>query len=379
MTDILKITYVSTYGVNCGIATYTENLVRGLSRDENIRAEILAPIDDLVEIHKYPQARFCWTKGSPNLIEAVEKGTAHRNIVHFQHEYGIFVNNEMLFAAIKAAKKNGAVTVITLHTVFPFGEWDTVAFVRNLLAIVDYVIVHSEVAHAAIVCAGTANKVLCIPHGTPVGSTGDKKRGYDLLGIPEEKRNLIFGGSVGFIGPNKAIDRTLLAYVTALSQGYINDAKHGYIICGAADEKDTYLRYLRDIVFRSCSRSIFIKQGFIPRENMADIFAVLDYGVLNTISCTLSASGQAHEYLAHGVPLAASLRQIYTDAIRAGALAYNTPADGISPELINAIGALANSEALRECIKLNQRVYAKRTNWNRVAESYIALYRQIAR
>jgi len=389
----MKVAYVSTFKTKCGIATYTENLLREFNKSEGARGEVLAQVSDDLNIEYSNTARFCWTRGSNNLIDAIRDCTIDRDILHFQHEFGIFTNNKFLFDAITTGQKNGCKVVVTLHTVPPFGSIQNTNFVIDLCRVVDAVIVHTEEGFASVATAAKraaendnetlAGKVFQVPHGSPLVKIGDKARGLEILGLTDEicgyLNSVTVGGAVGFIGPGKFLESTLEAYMKATAYGLINTRDNAFLIIGAPpDPTSKYPIWLSDRIAQSGLTNIFLVPSFIKRENLSDVLDILDYAVLNTQSESLSASGQVHEHIARGIPLAVRNAPIDSAAIRAGAIPYSLkPDESCSDSFMTAIVALATSKRVRASIGQRVLLFAKRTTWDKIANTHLKLYQKL--
>jgi len=386
MSNDLKITFVSTYRVQCGIATYTENLLRELNAIDGICCDVLARADTQADMESADPARYCWSAGSNDLVDAVSDCTLKSDVVHFQHEFGIFDRSDFFFSAIAAAKKNGCKVVVTLHTIHSFGAHFDAMFYSRLCASVDSVVVHTEEGYASVAAAASVggiintHKIVYMPHGTPVAKVaGNREAGFEYLGIPAHYGDRTIGGAIGFIGEGKHLDCTLQKYLNGIMQGLIDYKKNAFIIAGdIPTEKSRYHLYLLELIAKSGLDCFVFRRKFIAREKMADVFAMLDYGILNTRSETLSASGQAQEYIAHSVPLAVRVAPIYMDAIRAGALSFRlqSKANGDS-ESVNTIAAFANSPGLRNKVKRSFMRQAAATSWTVVASAYKSYYKKL--
>lgn len=381
----MLLSIVSTWKSRCGIATYSEYLVDALK--EHVRVEVLGAVTpgESMPIDNGIPVRYCWVRGSDNLVKSVAECTRGRDVVHFQHEYGLFPDNDIFFDALRAAHDNGAKTVVTLHTPPLYGSWETVAFIDKLCVFSDAIIVHTAIGSA---CLGAcARPPIWIRHGTRVDVHGDRQKGLDLLNIPIGIRSWSFGGSIGFIGENKNIAATLRAFATGMSRGLIPKTGHAFIVAGDVpdagyafqDAKSPYLLHLEDVVNKICHPGVLMRSAFIPRESLGDVMAVLDYGVLNTRADTYSASGQVHEYIAHGVPLIVAQRHIYADAIEAGSPSFIPIKEpgAFSDEMVSAIAGLATNRRLRQSISWGFEAYRTFTSWKNIGKAHLRVYKEL--
>ena len=370
---------VSTYGSRCGIATYTEELAEWLVK-ENLRIHICAPQepDSLVNADiPGVTASSVWGRTSPALADHLLPVAKDFDIIHFQHEHGLFRSTDAFFQALKVFKQRGKKIVVTLHTVHTYGDWENTRFLDLVRIHADIVIVHTPAGHAAVAAARGDAVVIRIPHGTRCNvQFGDRTEGMAYLDVPKTWWKSVIGGTFGFIGQGKALHATLQAFADGLSRRLI-DTSAKYIVCGSAHDS-AYRLFLRSVVDRSgCSGNIFLRDDlFVPREKVRHVMAVFDYAVLNTESWTLSASGQTHVHAAYGVPLAVARRPIYDEAIQAGALPYITEKNthDVTLSHVNAIAALASSSTVRKQVKDSMLAFGKRTGWNKVAKQHAAVY-----
>jgi glycosyltransferase involved in cell wall biosynthesis len=284
---------------------------------------------------------------------------------------------------IRACQEAGARVVVTLHTVKWCGSFDDrPGLYEQILGQADAVVVHTREALASLnLRQGVhSDAPQCIPHGTPSGSKGDRVRGAQVLNIPSAshwRNGLVFG----FIGPGKNIICTARAFAEAIASKLVPDNAR-LIICGEVSRGgEMYLQRLAHLLMllgyedRIVMREKFTNVGDVPH-----VFALADWGVLNTVAQTLSASGQAHQYAAFGVPLAVANRPIYYDAVRAGALPFEVDSDPAkpTPSAINAVAALAgeSGQLHNECSAGLLRM-AKATSWQFVAGKTQELYQRV--
>lgn len=377
----ISVAYVSTYGSRCGIATYLEELLEWLVKDKGLRLHICAPQETDSLLHADiagVTTSTAWGRTSPALVDHLLPVVKDFDIIHFQHEHGLFRSTEAFFHALDTFKRRGKKIVVTLHTVHTYGDWQNTGFTDRMRQLADILIVHTPAAHAAVSTARGGATVLRIPHGTRTNVVlGDRDVGLSYLGVPAAWRHSTIGGTFGFIGKGKAIHTTLQAFADGLSRRLL-DSKARYIVCGSASD-DTYRMFLREVVDRSgCSNSIYLRDDvFVPREKVRHVMAALDYAILNTDSWTLSASGQTHVHAAYGVPVGVARRPIYDEAIQAGAIPFTVDDNNHNVTLahVNAIAALATSKTVRAQVQESMKAFGRRTGWDKIAAQHAKVYR----
>ena len=384
-TKQIAVAAISTYGSRCGIATYLEELLEWLVKDKGFRLHVCAPLEPDSLLHAdIPgvTASTAWGRSSPALADHLLATVKDFDIIHFQHEHGLFRSTNGFFQALKTFKQRGKKVVVTLHTVRTYGDWQNTRFTDLVRQHADVVIVHTPAAHAAVATARGDAAVVRISHGTRVRvAEGTREEGLKYLGVPQAWWRNTIGGTFGFVGQGKAIHTTLQAFSEGLSRRLIDPTNTCYIVCGSTGDDHTYRVFLRDVVNRAgCGGNIFIRDDlFVPRDKVKHVMAAFDYAVLNTESWNLSASGQTHVHAAYGVPIAVARRPIYDEALQAGALPFAVELNSRSVSLshVNAIAALASSKTVRHQIKESIRAFGRRTGWDKVAAQHAKVYRAL--
>jgi len=379
---MINVAFLSTWGSKCGISTYSEELCECLMDTGEVRVQVLAPMEEdsgMTPPERIP-FRLIWNRNDPNLPLTIPAEVKGCDIVHVQHEYGLFRHHEAFIHLLRFLRRDGIKTVVTLHTVFPYGTWKS-GVIDSIRSNADMLITHTPEAFAAISLARGRGLVCRIQHGTRANvSPGDRDRGLEYLGIPKAARKASFGGSIGFIGPGKNVHETIKAWSEAVNRKLIDPGRSGFIIVGDLDEEHFYYGESLQNHRLDCgyTENIFLIPKFIPREEVRHVMAAIDYAVLNTTSSTLSASGQVHALAAHGVPFCSANRPIYHDAINAGAITFDLERhNAYSIMQVNAIAALASNPGLRMDMQAAVRNYAKETAWPFQAARHVAAYKEL--
>lgn len=379
---MINVAFLTTWGSKCGISTYSEELCECLVDTGEVRAQVIAPMEEdscMAPPERIPY-RLLWSRRDPNLPITIPPAVQGCDVVHVQHEYGLFQHHESFILLLKFLKKEGIKTVVTLHTVFPYGTWQA-GVIDSIRSNADMLITHTPEAFAAISLARGKGLVSRIPHGTRVNALpGDRETGLNFMGIPKNLHGASFGGAVGFLSPGKNVTETIKAWSEGVNRGLIDASRSGFIICGDIDEQVYWYKEDLENHKRDCgyAENLFIVSKFIPRDMMRHVMAALDYAVLNTTSKTLSASGQVHALTAHGVPFCAAERPIYRDAINAGAIPFGLGKENrYTIMTVNAIAALASSAGMRMYMKETLHSYKKETGWPLQAERHVSLYKEL--
>lgn len=381
----MRIAIVSTWGSHCGIATYSEQLAGALV-EQGHTVVVYAPHEEGSAFGAPPGIPFhmLWDRrggGVEELLAAVERDQI--DVLHVQHEFGLH-RNTLAFHGMLAALKRRLPVVVTLHTVFTPLRYDSRGpFFDVLASLCDAVIVHTVESEIAVSVAGVKrSKLWLVPHGTPSVRAGDPERGRELLHLPSKlSRDLPVGLVNGFISRGKNLVGTIRAFAQAIQRW---GTKIGVLVVKGSDEySGPFASGLLPAVITECGveeTRVFLRTGYSQDADVPHIMAAAQYGILNTVSNTLSASGQVHLHAACGLPIAVANRPIYSDAIRAGLPCFEV--DQRDPEwphesLVSVIGCLAGSADFRAFCQERALALAADTAWSKIAEMTVTIYQKL--
>ncbi|WP_309491992.1 glycosyltransferase [Candidatus Hecatella orcuttiae] len=169
----MKIAYISTYPpTSCGIAEYTRNLAEATSRLTGVNVTVLsdnfgnsaARIDEL-GILVIPS--FSPSKLSYGSLLKVASEHGPFDVIHVQHEYGLFRPTVRTLEAFKGLKKHCRRLTVTMHTVVSSFRKRIAEHQERLCRTSDTVIVHNTAQEYELLSQGVdPAKVQKIPHGT---------------------------------------------------------------------------------------------------------------------------------------------------------------------------------------------------------------------
>lgn len=382
----MQVVLVSTWGTECGIATYSEQFAYGLL-SHDVGVAILAPqepgsgVRDKKRVIPY---ELCWQRddrGQSN--EVVIPAAAKKfgaDIVHFQHEGGLFRSNPGFIRVLQACRKAGLLTVVTLHTVFPYGGADSRSgLFDKILSNADVVIVHTPEGAASLSCAHGDAFVYTIPHGTPTPSKGDPVKGAELLGLPRQviedcRVGLVFG----FVGPNKNILHTIKSFATAKAARLIPHDRM-LIIRGQCTDPSYGQAVDAAICASGYEDTIRFSPAYTSDKDVPHVMSLASWGVLNSTSLTYSASGQVHLYASYGVPFAVAARPIYRDAIEAGMPAFWLAEDPgqVTQASVSTIAGVARDFPLQNKLRARLKQFHHRTSWEKLSAVTAEVYKRL--
>lgn len=391
----MRVAYITTWGQQCGIATYTEELAQAL-REDGVGPVAFAPAGEGAGIREVPGIpwREVWSRNCAGLSAQLLAHLDGVDVLHFQHEDGLFRDPSGFLAALDDCRKK-VKTVVTLHTVRHYGGWESTGFYDDLCKLAHAVVVHTPEALVSLSHAkGRTTTLVRIPHGTPrvavessiVNGVEQRTRGVKFLGLPEPLASMIVNREVslglaqGFQGPSKNSLASIRGFASAVARRL--STKSAFVISGEAFDQSWWGILQGNIASTGYANRMFYSPQFVSHEQMAYVMAAADWGVLNTNAWVLSSSGAAHLYAAYGVPIACASRPIYYEALQAGAIPFDIRSDDPtmpSESLINVIGALSAHEDVREQVAADMRKWAASTDWAVIGRKHLELYTKLLR
>lgn len=326
---------VTSWNVRCGIATYSQDLANTLVQED-------------VEVYIVRLSRF-GSKSPEIMVDTAERIPYDKvDLVHIQHEYGLYQGLEAPF--FTAVRTHGKPIVTTMHAV---GNWD----VDSLIARVsNKVITHNKF------CANRfGHPSTVIPHGVIPAEPTDKQSAKAFWNVSKDAQIV---GYLGFISNYKGLE-TLIAAMAKVPNV-------GLMICGGwhVETQNDYINRIQD-----WSRELLGKRvvwtGFIPEDKLADAYGAMDLLVYPSRFAT--ESGALLHGIAYGKAIIASNLEPFKEKEEEGAL--TTFKD--SRDLAEKISALLGDEGMRAKLEFGAREYAKKNNWSEVAKQHIRLYSDI--
>lgn len=203
MNKFLNIAFLSTYPPReCGIATFTQDLVRELKKQKHLKTGVIALSDsqyayDEDVYFELPQ------QGAQGYIKAAERINASDiQVLIIEHEYGIFGGDsgEQLLELVKRVKKP---IITTLHTVLPSPKEKQRNILKELCQRSEKVVIMASNSRKLLkdVYGADPSKIEMIPHGVP---------SFDIPPQYELKKEMDMEGRIivstfGLLSPGKGL------------------------------------------------------------------------------------------------------------------------------------------------------------------------------
>ncbi len=333
----LKIGVVTPWAVKCGIYTYSRDLT-----------EALAKVGVESYIVRLPRFGIKTHEILRTVAESIPLDKV--DLVHVQHEYGLYNNLDNGFYS--ALKRLGKPIVTTMHAI---GNWSIDRIISDLS---DKIIVHNKFCFSKF---PVQEKATIIPHGcksVECPPTDQCKKG---LQIPTDAPIV---GYLGFISTYKGLE----LLVEAMEE--IPEA--GLLIGGGWHAgPDT------DYIINLKSNSLKVLEGrcqwlgYVPDENLPNVYGSMSIVVYPSHFAT--ESGALLTALSHGRAIIASNLAPFKEKEEVGALMTF----GDVGDLREKIRLLLKDEDARRELEAGARKYSEENSWKKVAEKHLDLYKHI--
>lgn len=368
----MKVMFVSTWNTHCGIATYTKALAHHL-RLAGMSIEVASELDPLQlhNLHSIDYKVFpCWTRhrkegNLANLLEVI--AASKPDVVHIQHEYGLFPNVIELGQAIHKITKLCPV-FITMHTIPR--NMNISRFVIPAAANKDVVYIAHSLAGAAQLNDNVLGRVLYIQHGTLIRVRQDKRTARIKMRLPQEQNIAV---SVGFIVPNKNLHENIGAVCALNKQGKFSPEKLLYVIAGEASRStQDYLAdlYMQMSIYRE-DCCVDIRPKYLSEDEVGLYLSAADFAIQNFTQSEYSISGQSHQLLGIGTPIIARRVHMHDDLPESAVLKFDS-----MNELSNAVLLLTKRPDMREQLARQTQAIAQETKWEHIAQQHVNAYEQ---
>lgn len=377
----MKIAYISTYSPReCGIGTFTKNLVNSMATDsyEEVETErIVLALNDHDQVYDYPEEVKLTInqEQQADYLEAADFiNLSGADLCILEHEFGIFGGQSGVYILPLLHRLNVPV-IVTLHTVLESPSYNEKAVMKEICKMADRLVVMSRKAIdlLANVYNTPKEKIAFIEHGVP-DIHFDRDQSRQELKLKHKKVILTFG----FIGRNKGIETVIKALPQVIGDHpdvvYLVLGKtHPNVLRNSGEEYRTYLQLL--VKNLHLHDHVFFLNEFIDEKQLFKYLA----------ACDIYVTPYTHE--------AQITSGTLTYAMGAGCAVISTPywhaaevlAEGRgrlfdfhdSDALSIILKKLLNEPATLQEIQAKAREYGQNITWPKIGERYTGLTRHI--
>jgi glycosyltransferase involved in cell wall biosynthesis len=362
----------------CGIATFTTDLVEALSAEApDINCWAVA-INDKLEGYAYPEkVRFeiNQNKLTDYSVASEFLNISQADIVCVQHEYGLFGGP----AGSHLLKLLGEIrmpVVTTLHTVLkdPAPEYREV--MCKLSGLSDKLVVMSRKAFDLLedIYAVPEEKIAFIHHGIPDTPFVDPNFYKDQFGVEGKKVLLTFG----LLSPNKGIENVLQALPSIIR-------KHSdvtYIILGAThphvlkSHGEEYRISLQQLVRKlNISDHVIFQNRFVELKELCEFLGIADIYVTPYLEEAQITSGTLAYAMGTGKAVISTPYWYATEMLAEGRgriVPFRNP-DAMAEQIIR----LLDNDVERHAMRKKAYTFSREAVWKEVSRKYLQVFSEV--
>ncbi len=347
----MNIGMVTPWKCRCGISDYSYQLSMALS--EHLKVYI-------VRMQRFGRRNTEFMQFLPmrRIPETLEEGRYKPviDLLHVQHEYGLFVEYEKPF--FEQLSPLGLTVVTTMHATGNF-KFDKIVAENS-----DEIIVHNQHCQDLLSRQGIHSKI--IPHGCgpadPLPKDKAMKAMKQLLNFETERP---IAGVFGFISEYKNYED--------LIESILRTEGHLLIVGGwhfPGMKEEAKKAELLELTRRAAPGRVSFT-GWIPDNLLPMIFGAVDVVVSNHRYA--SESGSLLKALSYGKPVLATAIRPFLAKEKEGALKTFDS----KQTLIDNLKTLLENEDERKKLEEGARRYAENNSWAKVAQAHVELYESL--
>ncbi|MFC1798909.1 glycosyltransferase family 4 protein [Thermodesulfobacteriota bacterium] len=362
----------------CGIATFTTDLVEGLSAEAPDIYCWAAAMNDKPEGYPYPEkVRF-----EINQNKLTDYGVAAQflninqtDIVCVQHEYGLF-GGPAGSHLLKLLGDLRMPVVTTLHTVLKDPAPEYRAVMCKLSDLSDKLVVMSHKASDLLkdIYGVPEEKIVFIHHGIPNTPFIDPSFYKDKFGVEGKKVLLTFG----LLSPNKGIENVLQALQSVIK-------KHPdvvYIILGATHPHilkahgDAYRIMLQQLVRKlDIGEHVIFQNRFVELKELCEFLGIADIYVTPYLEEAQITSGTLAYAMGTGKAVISTPYWYATEMLaddRGRIVPFRNP-DAMAEQIID----LLDNDVSRHAMRKKAYMFSRDAVWKEVSRKYLQVFTEV--
>ena len=362
----------------CGIATFTTDLVEGLSAEAPDVNSWAAVMNDKPEGYPYPKkVRFeiNQNKLTDYSVASQFLNISQTDIVCVQHEYGLF-GGPAGSHLLKLLGDLRMPVVTTLHTILkdPAPEYRDV--MCKLCDLSDKLVVMSRKAYEFLkdIYAVSEEKIAFIHHGIPDTPFIDSSFYKDKFGVEGKKVLLTFG----LLSSNKGIENVLQALPPVIK-------KHPdvvYIILGATHPHilklhgDAYRIMLQQLVRKlDIGEHVIFQNRFVTLRELCEFLGIADIYVTPYLEEAQITSGTLAYAMGTGKAIISTPYWYATEMLAEGRgkiVPFNNP-DAMAEQIIS----LLENDVERHAMRKKAYTFSREAVWKEVSRKYLQVFSEV--
>ena len=360
----------------CGIASYTQDLIQSLRNNFNESFDIkICALDSENQREKYKNSiqYLLDTNSVYSFIELANEINENENIhvVLIQHEFGLFKNKEAEF--LKFLNKLNKSVLVVFHTVLPEPNELLQKNVQQIVSLADGIIVMTNSSSTILEndYQVRKDKISIIPHGTHLVNHTDKKilkKKYNLSG----KKVL---STFGLLSAGKCIETTLDALPEIVKENpdvvfLIIGKTHPSVLKNEGEQYREMLEAKIETLF--LNKNVRFINSYLPLEDLLEYLQLSDIYLFTSKDPNQAVSGTFSYALSCGCPIISTPIPHACEVLKDGAgiiIDFEKPKQ-LAKQVIN----LLNDEQLMKNISSNELHIMASTAWENSSIAHAKLF-----
>jgi len=375
-----EILFVTSYpSRECGIATYSQDLVNAISEKYGNSFSIsICALNNGNEKRNYPEeVKFILNSSDvDSYIEIADKIGSDGNIVCVcvQHEFGLFtgVFGENLIYFLCSLNKP---IVTTFHTIMPQPGLQQLSVVQTIIKLSDGIIVSTQNSARLLkeIYNTPSEKISVIPHGTHQRVLKDK----NVLKLKYNLSDRLVLSTFGLISSNKSIE-TVLESLTTIKRIFPNVI---YLVLGKThptvleEEGEKYRDYLwKKVKDLKLMDNVLFVNRYLPLDELLNYLSLTDVYLFTSKDPNQAVSGTFAYAMSAACPIISTPIPHAKEVIDKGTgLFFDF---GNAKQLAEAAISLLGDDVLRKEMGINALHKIRSSSWENVAISHLVCFNQ---
>ena len=362
----------------CGIATFTTDLVEGLSAEAPDICNWAAAMNDKPEGYPYPEkVRFeiNQNKLTDYSVASQFLNISQTDIVCVQHEYGLF-GGPAGSHLLKLLGDPRMPVVTTLHTILkdPASEYRDVMCKLSDLSDKLVLMSHKASDFLKYIYAVPEDKIVFTHHGIPDTPFIDPSFYKDKFGVEGKKVLLTFG----LLSSNKGIENVLQALPAVIQK--LPDVV--YIILGAThphilkSHGDAYRIMLQQLVHKpNIGEHVIFQNRFVELKELCEFLGIADIYLTPYLEESQITSGTLAYAMGTGKAIISTPYRYATAMLaedRGRIVPFRNP-DAVAEQIID----LLDNDVHRHAMRKKAYMFSRDAVWKEVSRNYLQVFREV--
>lgn len=364
----------------CGIATYSDDLVTALTKTIGDGFSInICPLESDTEKHIYDRdTEYILNTDAPGsfcILADLINNNRRIILVMIQHEFGFFEKKtDELLLFLKALNK---AVVVTFHTVLPHPNEILRLHVKAIAETISGIVVMTHASSEILVrdYGIGIEKIVVIPHGTHLVVHTDKTLLKEKYGLKGKKILSTFG----FLSEGKSIETTLSAMPAIIRENpdilfLIIGKTHPAVLIKQGEK---YREKLESLITKlGIEEQVLLINYFLPLSELLEYLQLTDLYLFTSCDPNQAVSGTFSYAMSCGCAVVSTpiphAREVLSED---SGMLFDF---GQSDQLADAVNHLLENDLLRDTISSNGLHKMASTAWENVAIAHVMLFEKIS-